>query len=56
MEGQEIKRVQKLKHLGITYRENNKINVAERLRERPFNLKGGRVCFFLRKNSDSQCC
>ena len=32
MEGQEIKRVQKLKHLGITYQENNKINLDERLK------------------------
>jgi hypothetical protein len=31
LEGQEIKRVQKLKHLGITYQENNKINLDERL-------------------------
>ena len=29
-EGQEIKRVQKLKHLGIAYQENNKINLDER--------------------------
>jgi hypothetical protein len=32
LEGQEIKRVQKLKHLGITYQENNKINLDERLK------------------------
>ena len=29
---QEIKRVKKLKHLGITYQENNKINLDERLK------------------------
>ena len=27
----EIKRVEKLKHLGITYQENGKINIEERL-------------------------
>ena len=32
LEGQEIKRVQKLKDLGITYQENNKINLDERLK------------------------
>ena len=32
LEGQDIKRVQKLKHLGITYQENNKINLDERLK------------------------
>ena len=32
LEGHEIKRVNKLKHLGITYQENNKINLDERLK------------------------
>ena len=32
LEGQEIKRVQKFKYLGITYQENNKINLDERLK------------------------
>lgn len=32
LEGKEIKRVNKLKHLGITYQENNKINLDERLK------------------------
>ena len=32
LEGQEIKRFQKLKHLGITYQENNKIKLDERLK------------------------
>jgi hypothetical protein len=26
------------------------------VRERPFNLKGGVMVFFLKKYSDSQCC
>ena len=40
LEGQEIKRVKKLKHLGITYQENNKINLDERL------LKMGRQIIY----------
>ena len=30
--------------------------ISDILRERPFNLKGGVMVFFLKKYSDSQCC
>ena len=46
LEGQEINRVQKLKHLGITYQENNKINLDERL------LKMGRQIIYALLGSD----
>jgi hypothetical protein len=36
-------------HLSVTQRQGV-------IRERPFNLKGGDMFFFLKKYSDSQCC
>ena len=35
--------------------EMKNLNYEERVRDRPFNLKGG-YGFFLKKYSDSQCC
>jgi hypothetical protein len=39
---------------GVLY--NKGVKAMLKLRERPFNLKGGGYVFFLKKYSDSQCC